>query len=179
MGITHGIPPWSAVCGSRRSRRRFTPQAEAGGCASLEPVTHVVEPPSLRHSGRFLLWRDVPLISASRDPQDRQTPFPPTGSQSFKSHYGAVRLVQMGCKVTSKKPQVCVLPGEMLLLLPVPENLWHRQVKAACQGGSGFAHEWVGKGFILSPFCCSEMPKLQVSSSLLLLQGTAKGETCA
>lgn len=84
--------------------------------------------------------------------------------------------MQMGCKVTAKKPQV--LPGDLLLLC-VPENPWLRHVKAACQGGSGFMHEWVGKGFILSTFYSSEMPRLQLSSLLLLLQGIAKGETCA
>lgn len=31
--------------------------------------------------------------------------------------------MQMGCKVTSKKPQAYLLPEE-LLLLRVPENLW-------------------------------------------------------
>lgn len=87
--------------------------------------------------------------------------------------------MQIGCKVTSNKTQVCVLPGELLPLLPVPGNPWLRHVKATFQGGSEFMHEWVGKGFILSMFCSSEMPRLQLSSLLLLLQGIAKGETCA
>lgn len=119
------------------------------------------------------------LASACRAQTHAGSPVPAMGSQTFKLQYGTVCFMQTGCKATSEKPQVYPLPGELLRLLPVPENPCLRQVKAACQGGSGFVCEWTGKSFILSVFYSSEMPRLQLSSFLLLLRGVAKGETCA
>ena len=129
VGKTHHNPPRSAACRSRRSWKRFTPQAEAGGCYFLQPVIHAIKPQSLHHSRRFLLWQVVKVVCAADSclpgpaGLTEEAPFPVTGSQTFKLQYGTVCFMQMGCKVTSKKPQVCLLPGEPLLPC-VPENPW-------------------------------------------------------
>lgn len=129
VGITHLNLLWSAVCCSRRSWKRFPPPAEAGGCYFLQPVTEAVKPQRLHHSRRFLLWQVVKVVCATDScllgpaGLTEEVPSAVTGSQTFKLQYGTVCFMQIGCKVTSKKPQAYLLPEE-LLLLGVPENPW-------------------------------------------------------